>query len=84
MEEKKVYLSSKYKLKAAGKELKRVNVGHVLSPIERMSKCCFKESAGKVCLIIKGKNIKINIKLDSAQTQTWNHITTVTPRVRRL
>ena len=51
-EEEKVLLSSIYKLKAAGKELKRVHVGHVLSPLKRMSKRGFKESAGKECLVV--------------------------------
>ena len=35
LEEKKVFCSSLYKLKTAGEELKRVHVGHDLSPQER-------------------------------------------------
>ena len=35
LEEKKVFLSLLYKLKAAGEELKRAHVGHDLSPQER-------------------------------------------------
>jgi len=52
LEEKKVFPSSIYKLKAAGKDLKSVHVGHVLSPLEKMSKRGFEESAGKEYLVI--------------------------------